>query len=84
MASLKFYQYKESDGNTMIFMSFTFNHERLRLSSGLSIPAKAWDAETQKAKPAKDFVECNRKLREFQNSSLINMMSYSNIDFYPE
>lgn len=64
MASLKFYQYKETDGNTMIFMTFTFNHERLRLSSGLSIPAKAWDTETQRAKPAKDFVECNRKLRE--------------------
>lgn len=48
----------------MIFITFTFNHERLRLSSGLSIPVKAWDAETQRAKPAKDYVECNRKLRE--------------------
>jgi integrase len=64
MASLKFYQYKETDGNTMIFITFTFNHQRLRLSTGLSVPAKAWDDDDQKVKPLKDFAEENRRLRE--------------------
>ena len=64
MASLKFYPHKETNSKTLILITFTFNHVRLRLSTGLSIPTKAWDEIDQKAKPLKDFAEQNRKLRE--------------------
>ena len=67
MASVKFYQHKESNGKTLILLTFTFNHERLRLSTGLSIPVKAWDNDDQKAKPLKDFAEFNKSLRETTN-----------------
>ena len=49
MASLKYYQHKETNGKTLILITFTFNHERLRLSTGLSVPVKAWDKEEQRA-----------------------------------
>ena len=64
MASLKYYQHKETNGKTLILITFTFNHERLRLSTGLSVPVKAWDKEEQRAKPLKDFAETNKKLRD--------------------
>ena len=64
MASVKFYQYKETNGKTLILITFTFNHERLRLSTGLSCPVKAWDQEDQKVKPVKEFAETNKRLRE--------------------
>lgn len=64
MASLKFFPHKEPNSKTLILITFTFNHVRLRLSTGLSIPTKAWDEIDQKAKPLKDFAEQNRKLRE--------------------
>ncbi len=64
MASLKYYPHKETNGKTLILITFTFNHERLRLSTGLSVPVKAWDNEEQRAKPLKDFVETNKKLRD--------------------
>jgi integrase len=64
MAALKFYQHKETNSKTLILITFTFNHVRLRLSTGLSIPANAWDEVDQKAKPLKDFAEQNRKLRK--------------------
>ena len=64
MASVKFYQYKETNGKTLILITFTFNHERLRLSTGLSCPVKAWDQEDQKVKPVKEFAESNKRLRE--------------------
>jgi integrase len=67
MASVKFYQHKESNGKTLILITFTFNHQRLRLSTGLSVPAKAWDQEDQKAKPMKEFAETNKRLREITN-----------------
>lgn len=64
MAALKFYPHKESKGNTLILITYTFNHVRLRLSTGISIPATAWDEVDQKAKPLKDYAEENKKLRE--------------------
>jgi integrase len=64
MASVKFYQYKETNSKTLILITFTFNHERLRLSTGLSCPVKAWDNEDQKVKPVKEFAEINKRLRE--------------------
>ena len=64
MASVKFYQFKETNGKTLILITFTFNHERLRLSTGLSCPVKAWDQEDQKVKPVKEFAETNKRLRE--------------------
>jgi len=67
MASLKFYQHKETNGKTLILITFTFNHERLRLSTGLSVPVKAWDKDEQRAKPLKDFAETNKKLRDITN-----------------
>jgi integrase len=67
MASLKFYQHTETNGKTLILITFTFNHERLRLSTGLSVPTKAWDNDDQKAKPLKDFAETNKKLRDITN-----------------
>ena len=51
----------------MILVNFTFNHERLRFSTGLNVPKKAWDDEDQKAKPVKDYVETNKHLRDVNN-----------------
>jgi len=67
MASVNFYQHKESNSKTLILITFTFNHQRLRLSTGLSVPAKAWDKDDQKAKPVKEFAETNKRLREITN-----------------
>ena len=64
MASITFYPDKEKNEKSLLLLSFTFNHERLRLSTGLSIPLKAWDKEGQKAKPVKDYTDVNKKLRE--------------------
>lgn len=51
----------------MLLLSFTFNHTRLRLSTGLTIPTLNWDQENQKAKPAKDHADTNKRLREISN-----------------
>lgn len=67
MASISFYLGKEKDEICLIFVTFTFNHARLRFSTGLHVPKKNWDEETQKAKPEKDFRETNKKLRETGN-----------------
>jgi len=67
MASVKYYQHKESNSKTLILITFTFNHQRLRLSTGLTVPAKAWDKDDQKAKPMKEFAETNKRLREITN-----------------
>jgi len=67
MASIVFYLDKEVEEKSLIFLSFTFNHKRLRLSTGLGVPLKNWDEETQKAKPEKQFRDINKKLRETVN-----------------
>jgi integrase len=67
MASVVFYLDKEVDENSLIFVSFTFNHARLRLSTGMHVPLKNWDQENQKAKPEKDYRDVNKKLRETVN-----------------
>lgn len=67
MASVVFYLDKEVDEKSLIFVSFTFNHARLRLSTGLHVPLKNWDQENQKAKPEKDYREVNKKLRDTVN-----------------
>jgi len=67
MASVKYYQHKESNSETLILITFTFNHQRLRLSTGLTVPAKAWDKDDKKAKPVKEFAETNKRLREITN-----------------
>jgi len=67
MASIIFYPDKEKNEKSLLLLSFTFNHERLRLSTGLHVPKSNWDQEAQKAKPAKDFTEENKRLRETVN-----------------
>ena len=67
MASIIFYPDKEKNGESLLLLSFTFNHERLRLSTGLHVPKDDWDQEAQKAKPAKDYPEVNKRLRETVN-----------------
>jgi integrase len=71
MATVKFYLDKERKGGCLILVTFTFNHERLRFSTGLNVPKKAWDDDVQKAKPVKDHVETNKHLRDV-NSFLLN------------
>ena len=67
MASIVFYAEKEKNEKSLLLLSFTFNHERLRLSTGLHVPLKNWDQEAQKAKPAKEYVDVNKRLRETVN-----------------
>jgi site-specific recombinase XerD len=67
MASVIFYPDKEKKGKTLLLISFTFNHKRLRLSSGVHVPVVKWDQETQKVKPLKDFADENKRLRETVN-----------------
>jgi len=64
MATIKFYQSTETKGKTLILFTFIFNHERLRLSTGLSVPVNAWDQNDQKAKPLKEFAVFNKKIRD--------------------
>ena len=72
MATVKFYLDKERKNGSLILVTFTFNHERLRFSTGLNVPKKAWDDEDQKATPVKDYVETNKHLRDV-NSFLLNI-----------
>jgi hypothetical protein len=72
MATVKFYLDKERKNGSLILVTFTFNHERLRFSTGLNVPKKAWNVEDQKAKPLKDFIETNKHLRDV-NSFLLNI-----------
>jgi len=67
MASIIFYPDKEKNGESLLLLSFTFNHQRLRLSTGLHVPTDDWDQEAQKAKPAKDYVDVNKRLRDTVN-----------------
>jgi len=67
MPSVKFYPDKEKNGKCVLLVSFTFSHERLRLSSGLHVPIANWEQEEQKAKPPKDFAETNKRIRETVN-----------------
>jgi len=72
MATVKFYLDKERKNGSLILVTFTFNHERLRFSTGLNVPKKAWDDKDQKAKPLKEFAETNKHLRDV-NSFLLNI-----------
>jgi len=67
MATIKFYADKERKNGCLILLTFTFNNQRLRLSTGLNVPEKAWSQEDQKAKPIKEYPEVNRRLREIDN-----------------
>lgn len=67
MASVIFYPDKEKNGKALLLISFTFNHKRLRLSSGVHVPVAKWDQEAQKVKPLKDFTDENKRLRETVN-----------------
>ncbi len=67
MASIIFYPDKEKNEKSLLLLSFTFNHARLRLSTGLHVPKNDWDQQAQKAKPAKDYSEVNTRLRETAN-----------------
>ena len=71
MATVLFYIDKERKNGCLILSTFTFNNFRLRLSTGLNIPSKAWDNEEQKAKPLKDYSDTNKRLREI-NSFLLD------------
>ena len=67
MASIIYYPDKEKNEKSLLILSFTFNHARLRLSTGIHIPAGCWDQEAQKAKPAKQFGKENKRLREISS-----------------
>ena len=67
MASVIFYPDNEKNGESLLLLSFTFNHQRLRLSTGLHVPKDNWDQQAQKAKPAKDYIDENKRLRETVN-----------------
>lgn len=67
MAAINFYADKERKNGCLILLTFTFNNKRLRLSTGLNVPNKSWNEEDQKAKPLKDFIETNKRLREINN-----------------
>ncbi len=67
MASVIFYPDKEKNGKALLLISFTFNHKRLRLSSGVHTPVAKWDQEAQKIKPVKDFADENKRLRDTVN-----------------
>jgi len=67
----KFYTEKERKNGCLIMVTFTFNHERLRLSTGLNVPEKAWDNDEQKVRPLKDYAEENKRIREI-NSFLLD------------
>lgn len=71
MATVIFYLDKERKDGSLILVSFTFNHERLRFSTGLNVPKKAWDKEDQKAKPLNEYTSTNKHLRDI-NSFLLN------------
>ncbi len=64
MATVNYYIDKERKNGCLILVTFTFNHQRLRFSTGLNVPKQAWNDEEQKAKPLKDYSETNKKLRE--------------------
>jgi len=72
MATVNFYLDKERKNGCLILATFTFNHERLRLSTGLNVPKKAWDDADQKAKPLREYAEINKHLRDV-NSFLLNI-----------
>lgn len=67
-----FYADKERKNGCLILLTFTFNNQRLRLSTGLNVPSKAWNNDDQKAKPVKDYAETNKHLRDV-NSFLMNI-----------
>ena len=67
MATVIFYLDKERKNGCLILVTFTFNHLRLRFSTGLNVPKKVWDNDEQKAKPLKDYSETNKRLREINN-----------------
>lgn len=48
-------------------MTFTFNRQRLRFSTGLNASEKSWSEEDQKAKPLKDYPDENKGIREINN-----------------
>lgn len=72
MATVMFYADKERKNGCLILLTFTFNNQRLRLSTGLNVPSKAWNNDDQKAKPVKDYAETNKHLRDV-NSFLMNI-----------
>ena len=74
-----FYADKERKNGCLILLTFTFNNIRLRLSTGLNVPLKAWDNDDQKAKPPKDYTKTNKQLREI-NSFLLDTYD----EFFPK
>ena len=71
MATVIFYLDKERKNGCLILATFTFNHQRLRLSTGLNVTKKVWNDEEQRAYPLKDHAETNKRLREI-NSFLLD------------
>ena len=64
MASIIYYPDKEKNGKSLLILSFTFNHARLRLSTGLHVPKENWEQENQIAVPVKKFGKVNKRLME--------------------
>lgn len=71
MATVIFYLDKERKNGCLILTTFTFNHQRLRFSTGLNVTKKAWNDEEQRAYPLKDHADTNKRLREI-NSFLLD------------
>jgi len=71
MATVIFYLDKERKNGCLVLATFTFNHQRLRLSTGLNVAKKAWNDEEQRAYPLKDHADTNKRLREI-NSFLLD------------
>jgi integrase len=67
MASIHYYTEAERKKKYLILLTFTFNHYRLRLSTGIHVPVKAWDQKAQKAKPIEDFQDENKRLRQIES-----------------
>jgi len=67
MAAVIFYLDKERKNGCLILATFTFNHQRIRLSTGLNVTKKAWNDEEQRAYPLKDHAKTNKRLREISS-----------------
>ena len=72
MSKAKFYIRGSKDDNkkVLIYLSFTYQYHRLRLSTGISIQSKYWNSKEQLARSIRRFVEeatqINSELRKMQ------------------
>jgi len=61
----------KAENETLVYLIFRFNNERLKYSTGVKIDPKFWNAAKQRAKETKDFKtypEFNQYLKHIDNS----------------